>query len=122
MLVADINGFKKKKTLTAGWWMLPGRACQLVLDARVEPGATLVARSWPEFNSTQLLQQHYQHCARIAPEPCLTDLLVVYENVYSHAYIAFRTEGLVARFSCEYDGHIFKDEEGPSFRHLFFGA
>lgn len=47
--------WKWKQTLTAdSWWMFPGRACQLVLDARVEPGATLVARSWPELNSTQL--------------------------------------------------------------------
>jgi len=38
--------------------------------------------------------------------------------VYSRAYIAFRTEDLVAKFSREYDGHIFKDKAGLSFHHL----
>ena len=43
------------------------------------------------------------------------------ENVYSRAYIAFRTEELVVvtRFSRDYDGHIFKHKAGLSFRHLF---
>ena len=36
--------------------------------------------------------------------------------MYSRAYIAFRTEELVARFSREYDGHVFKDKAGLSFR------
>ena len=36
--------------------------------------------------------------------------------MYSCAYIAFRTEEVVAKFSREHDGHIFK---GLSFRHLF---
>jgi regulator of nonsense transcripts 3 len=40
------------------------------------------------------------------------------ENIYSRAYIAFRTEELVAKFSREYDGHIFKDKAGLSFRRL----
>jgi regulator of nonsense transcripts 3 len=35
--------------------------------------------------------------------------------VYSRAYIAFKTEELVAKFSREYDGHIFKDKAGLSF-------
>jgi len=39
--------------------------------------------------------------------------------VYSRAYIAFRTEELVAKFSREYDGHLFKDKAGLSFRHIF---
>ncbi|KAH9990204.1 Smg-4/UPF3 family-domain-containing protein [Russula compacta] len=34
------------------------------------------------------------------------------ENVHSRAYIAFKTEEFVARFSREYDGHIFKDKAG----------
>ncbi|KAI0252763.1 Smg-4/UPF3 family-domain-containing protein [Lactifluus subvellereus] len=34
------------------------------------------------------------------------------ENVHSRAYIAFKTEELVAKFSREYDGHIFKDKAG----------
>ena len=41
------------------------------------------------------------------------------ENIYSRAYIAFRTEELVAKFSREYDGHIFKDKAGLSYRPLF---
>ena len=43
------------------------------------------------------------------------------ENIYSPAYVAFRTEKLVAKFSREYGGHIFKDK-GLSFRPLFFDA
>jgi len=39
--------------------------------------------------------------------------------VYSRAYIAFRTVELVAWFGLEYNGHIFKDKAGLSFRHLF---
>jgi Smg-4/UPF3 family len=34
------------------------------------------------------------------------------ENVHSRAYIAFKTEELVAKFCREYDGHIFKDKAG----------
>ncbi|KAN0109074.1 Smg-4/UPF3 family domain containing protein [Russula decolorans] len=34
------------------------------------------------------------------------------ENVHSRAYIAFRTEEFVAKFSREYDGHVFKDKAG----------
>jgi hypothetical protein len=34
------------------------------------------------------------------------------ENIHSRAYIAFKTEELVARFSREYDGHIFRDKAG----------
>lgn len=34
------------------------------------------------------------------------------ENVHSRAYIAFKTEESVAKFSREYDGHIFKDKAG----------
>lgn len=34
------------------------------------------------------------------------------ENVHSRAYIAFKTEEFVAKFSREYDGHIFKDRAG----------
>ena len=34
-------------------------------------------------------------------------------------YIAFRTEELVVRSSREYDGYIFKDTVGLSFRRLF---
>ncbi|KAI0301340.1 Smg-4/UPF3 family-domain-containing protein [Russula brevipes] len=34
------------------------------------------------------------------------------ENVHSRAYIAFKTEELVAKFSREYDGHVFKDKAG----------
>jgi len=32
--------------------------------------------------------------------------------VHSRAYIAFKTEEFVARFSREYDGHVFKDKAG----------
>ena len=41
--------------------------------------------------------------------------------MYSCAYIAFRTEELVARFGREYNEIRFKDKEGLSFRHLFSG-
>ncbi|KAI0319334.1 Smg-4/UPF3 family-domain-containing protein [Amylostereum chailletii] len=34
------------------------------------------------------------------------------ENIHSRAYIAFKTEELVAKFSREYDGHIFRDKAG----------
>ncbi|KAI0267309.1 Smg-4/UPF3 family-domain-containing protein [Gloeopeniophorella convolvens] len=34
------------------------------------------------------------------------------ENVHSRAYIAFKTEDLVAKFSREYDGHVFRDKTG----------
>jgi Smg-4/UPF3 family len=34
------------------------------------------------------------------------------ENIHSRAYIAFKTEELVARFSREYDGHTFRDKAG----------
>ena len=34
------------------------------------------------------------------------------ENVHSRAYIAFKTEESVAKFSREYDGHVFKDKSG----------
>ncbi|KZV74977.1 hypothetical protein PENSPDRAFT_741883 [Peniophora sp. CONT] len=34
------------------------------------------------------------------------------ENVHSRAYIAFKTEDLVASFSREYDGHVFRDKAG----------
>ena len=34
------------------------------------------------------------------------------ENVPSRAYIAFKNEELLATFSKEYDGHIFKDKAG----------
>lgn len=34
------------------------------------------------------------------------------ENVYSRAYIAFKDEELLATFSREYDGHIFRDKAG----------
>ena len=39
--------------------------------------------------------------------------------MYAHAYFAFMTEELVARFSRQYDGHIFKDKKGLSCRRLF---
>ena len=39
--------------------------------------------------------------------------------MYFRAYIAFRTEELVAKFCREYDGHISKNKAGLSFRHLF---
>ena len=44
------------------------------------------------------------------------------KNVYCRAYIAFRTEDLVAKFSREYDGHIFKDKAGLPFPPYFFDA
>lgn len=34
------------------------------------------------------------------------------EDVHSRAYIAFKTEEYVAKFSREYDGHVFKDKAG----------
>ncbi len=34
------------------------------------------------------------------------------ENVPSRAYIAFKSEDLLATFSREYDGHIFRDKAG----------
>ena len=44
--------------------------------------------------------------------------------MHSRAYIAFKTEEFVAKFSREYDGHIFKDKAGLSIPHLslFFDA
>ena len=41
------------------------------------------------------------------------------ENVHSRAYIAFKTEESVAKFSREYDGHIFKDRAGVYMRKFF---
>ena len=41
------------------------------------------------------------------------------EGSTRRTYIAFRTEELVAKFSREYDEHIFKDKAGLSFRPLF---
>jgi len=38
--------------------------------------------------------------------------------VHSRAYIAFKTEELVAKFSREYDGHVFKDKAGVYMRVL----
>jgi Smg-4/UPF3 family len=40
------------------------------------------------------------------------------ENVHSRAYIAFKTEEYVAKFSREYDGHIFKDKAGMYMRNF----
>ncbi len=40
------------------------------------------------------------------------------EDVHSRAYIAFKTEEYVAKFSREYDGHIFKDKAGISLTSL----
>ncbi|KIY46711.1 hypothetical protein FISHEDRAFT_31677, partial [Fistulina hepatica ATCC 64428] len=34
------------------------------------------------------------------------------ENLASRAYIAFKSEGTVATFSREYDGHVFRDKAG----------
>ena len=34
------------------------------------------------------------------------------ESVPSRAYIAFKNEVMLATFSREYDGHIFKDKAG----------
>ncbi|KAI0060013.1 hypothetical protein BV25DRAFT_1004676 [Artomyces pyxidatus] len=34
------------------------------------------------------------------------------ENIHSRAYIAFKTEELLATFSRDYDGHIFRDKAG----------
>jgi len=42
------------QTLKSDWWMLPGRACQLVPNYGEDPGATLVHGVGPEFNSTRL--------------------------------------------------------------------
>jgi regulator of nonsense transcripts 3 len=39
------------------------------------------------------------------------------ENVHSRAYIAFKNEQLVATFSREYDGHIFRDKAGAYVCH-----
>jgi hypothetical protein len=41
--------------------------------------------------------------------------------VHSRAYIAFKTEEFVAKFSREYDGHLFKDKAGV-YMHIFFYA
>ena len=41
--------------------------------------------------------------------------------MHSRAYIAFKTEESVAKFSREYDGHIFKDKAGV-YMHIFFYA
>ncbi|THH18892.1 hypothetical protein EW146_g2181 [Bondarzewia mesenterica] len=38
------------------------------------------------------------------------------ENVPSRAYIAFKNEELLADFSREYDGHIFRDKSGNEFQ------
>lgn len=40
--------------------------------------------------------------------------------MHSRAYIAFKTEEIVAKFSREYDGHIFKDKAGVCMRKIFF--
>ena len=40
------------------------------------------------------------------------------DNIHCRACLAFRTGELVARFGREYDGHIFEDNVGLSFRHL----
>jgi len=42
--------------------------------------------------------------------------------VHSRAYIGFKTEESVAKFSREYDGHIFKDKAGVYMRIFFFHA
>ena len=45
------------ETLKSYWWMLPGRACQLVPNYGVDSGATLcteLAQSSTRLNSTQL--------------------------------------------------------------------
>ena len=39
--------------------------------------------------------------------------------MHSRAYIAFKTEESVSKFSREYDGHIFKDKTGV-YMHIFF--
>lgn len=36
------------------------------------------------------------------------------ENIPSRAYIAFKDEKLLAEFSKEYDGHLFRDKAGTS--------
>jgi hypothetical protein len=36
------------------------------------------------------------------------------ENIPSRAYVAFKNEELLAHFSREYDGHIFRDKSGVS--------
>jgi Smg-4/UPF3 family len=43
------------------------------------------------------------------------------ENVHSRAYIAFKTEDLVAQFSREYGGHVFRDKSGVYSRFLWLG-
>ena len=40
------------------------------------------------------------------------------ESVPSRAYIAFKNEEMLATFSREYDGHIFKDKAGAWFPPL----
>ena len=37
------------------------------------------------------------------------------ENVPSRAYIAFKDEEILAAFSREYDGHVFRDKAGASY-------
>ncbi|KAF9045564.1 Smg-4/UPF3 family-domain-containing protein [Panaeolus papilionaceus] len=34
------------------------------------------------------------------------------ENIPSRAYIAFKTDGQVAQFKRDYDGHVFRDKQG----------
>jgi len=41
------------------------------------------------------------------------------ENVFSHAYVAFRTDELVVSFNHKCNGHIFKDKAGLAFCHIF---
>ncbi len=36
------------------------------------------------------------------------------ENIPSRAYIAFKDEEILAVFSREYDGHLFRDKAGAS--------
>ena len=44
------------------------------------------------------------------------------ENIPSRAYIAFKDEELLATFSREYDGHIFRDKAGELTQRAGVGA
>lgn len=40
------------------------------------------------------------------------------ENVPSRAYISFKTAEQLSVFSTAYDGHVFRDKAGLSFRYI----
>lgn len=110
---APAHGTDRLKTVVR---RLPPNLPEEIFWQSVQPWVTDDSITWKVYHAGKLRKRCvYYHCLRFCA--VVNQYWFVMgrqnqENVPSRAYIAFKNDEVLATFSREYDGHLFRDKAG----------